>query len=245
MSLDYRPQTITSAQYDEIFERERAQDYPTVTAFEARTGFAIDRDRMEAAARVLSCPFKAAAPNWQHGRVIYAAYRRRLAELEPGSNATAVDIGTAKGYSALCAWWALADAGVDGRLSSVDVLPPLARVRRNTPAEVDALRTLPEILGPWPEASAIVFVESTGIAHLQASSDRVHCAFVDGKHSTDAVRAEWRRLAERQVAGDIAIFDDVQMPAVSAGLKGAESAYMFEAVSLGLVNRAYAVGVRR
>lgn len=244
MSLDYRPQTVTADQYAELFARERAQDYPNVTAFEARMGFTLDRERMEDAARVLSCPFKAAAPNWQHGRVIYAAYRRRLMGLAPGTPVNAIDIGTAKGYSALCGWWALLDSGYDGRLTSVDVLPPSARVRRNTPAEVDGLRTLTEILAPWPEAAGITFLESTGIAHLKASDDRVHVAFVDGKHSTEAVSAEWRRLAERQYVGDVAIFDDVQMPAVSAGLKGADASYDFTRIELGHVNRAYAVGVR-
>jgi len=70
-------------------------------------------------------------------------------------------------------------------------------------------------------------------------------AFVDGKHSREAVSGEWRRLATRQQSGDVAIFDDLQMPPVRMGLRGAESAYTFDELALGTVNRAYAIGVRR
>lgn len=236
---------VTADQYAALFVDEREQEYPAVSAVEARMGYALNRDQMERAARVLCCPYKVSRPNWQHGRIIYAAYRRRCASLPQDELVSALDIGTAKGYSALCAWWALSEAGVVGRVTSVDVLSPGARVRRNTVAEVEGLRTLYEILEPWPEARAIEFREETGTACLQASADRVHLAFVDGKHSTDAVRSEWRLLARRQATGDVAIFDDVQMPAVIEGLKGAEAAYEFETIALGSVNRAYAVGVRR
>lgn len=244
MSLDSRPQTVTAAQYAEAFARERAQDYPAVAAYEARMGFALDRRKMEDAARVLACPIKASAPNWQHGRVIYAAARARLSAVD--ERVYLLDIGTAKGYSALCAQWALEDSGRSGRVVSVDVIPPDARVRRNTVAEVDALRTLDEILEPYPSARQIAFRESTGIDVLHDTrwGHRIHVAFVDGKHSKDAVAAEWRLLASRQQPGDVAIFDDVQIPAVRDGLVGADRQWRFEHIALDPVNRAYAVGVR-
>lgn len=253
MSLDYRPQTTTAEQYAEIFEKERQQEYPAVDAFEQRMGYAIDRTRLEAAARVLSCPFKAAAPNWQHGRVIYAAVRRYLAGLGPDPDfVNALDVGTAKGFSALCARWALNDSGVDGgdgRVISVDVMDPHGRVRRNTPAECDGLKTLAEIMSPWDEASDIgmCFLKSTGVEFLQSRPlhERFNVAFIDGKHSTDAVSQEWRLLSKLQQPGDVAIFDDVQMEPVSRGLKGADAAYTFERLSLGHVNRTYAIGVRK
>lgn len=247
MSLDYRPQTTSAALYAEIFDLERSQTYPAVDAFEHRKGYAIDRVRLEAAARVLSCPFKAAAPNWQHGRVIYAAIAKAVGDAvwTPGMWVH-VDIGTAKGFSALCARWAIDQFGVPAAVHSVDVLPQRERVRRNTCAEVDGLKTLAEVLAPWPEAvGMIAFHESTGIDFLRRSGERIHSAFVDGKHSAEAVGAEWRELAKRQEHGDIAIFDDVQMEPVSRGLKGADAVYTFERLSLGTVNRTYAIGVRK
>jgi len=249
MGLDPRPQTTTAEQYAQIFASERAKAYPSVDAFEAKMGFSLDRDRLESAARVLSCPFKAAAPNWQHGRVIYAAVRSRIQAMNAAGWSTGyahVDIGTAKGFSALCALWAIEDSQAEhASVESVDVLPQSALVRRNTVAEVDRLCTLSDVLAPWPETARIRFHESTGIDFLKRSDAHVHSAFVDGKHSTEAVSAEWKALAKRQASGDIAIFDDVQMPAVAAGLKGADYCYTFERLDLGSVNRSYVIGVRR
>lgn len=248
MSLDTRPQTYTAEDYARIFELERQQEYPAVDAFEQRMGFAIDRGRLEAAARVLSCPIKAAAPNWQHGRVIYAAWRQAL---HHGSGeVVAADIGTAKGFSALCALWAITDAGREaGYVYSTDVVPPDARVRRNTIAEVGGLRTLSEILDPWPEALAVIdFRCATGVEMLKdmaCLNDRVHLAFVDGKHSHEAVSVEARMLADRQEPGDRVIFDDVQMPPVGKAVKHAERWYDIEYLALGSVNRCYGIGVRK
>ena len=188
MSLNHAPQTVTAETYARIFAVEQSQSYLMVDAFEARMGYAVDRQRLEDAARVLSCPFKAAPPNWQHGRVIYAAVRKYLYGVE--GPVRCLDIGTAKGFSALCARWAIEDAGREAESFSVDVLPPGARVRRNTVAEVDGLRTLAEIIQPWPEAQQISFVASTGIDWLAANPGRVHVAFVDGKHSGPVVRSE-------------------------------------------------------
>ena len=214
MGLDYRPQTTSAAQFAAIFATERAQRYPAVDALEAQLGHALDTARLEQAARVLSCPFKAAAPNWQHGRVIYAALRHYIDRMAPTAEdagdldafmwvprVTVVDIGTAKGYSALCAQWAIDDAGAAGQVYSIDVLPQGDRLRRNTVAEVDGLRTLAEVLGPWPAAKAITFRTMTGVDFLKSFPDRIHSAFVDGKHSTDAVSAEWRLLSARQRPG--------------------------------------------
>ena len=235
--------TVTAEDYQRIFDLERQQSYPMVDAFEQRMGFAIDRDRLEAAARVLACPLKDAPPCWQHGRVLYAAVRNYLhgKSIRPW---VCLDIGTAKGFSALCVKWAVADIQTLSNAYSVDVLPPTARVRRNTVAEVDGLKTLAEILAPWPEASLITFVESTGIDWLKAHPERIHIAFVDGKHSGSVVRQEGVLLAERQRVGDLCIFDDVHIGDVSAAVTSLHHEYKLEYLQV-LPKRAYAIGVRR
>lgn len=272
MSLNYAPQTQTAEDYQRIFELERQLDYPSVYALECGMGFAIDKERLEAAARVLSCPIKAAAPSWQHGRVIYATWRNYLAHKNtcpecdgagkvldapqrgPGTFwdacdsclVTIVDLGTAKGFSALMAMYALLDSGRAGTVTSADVMPPEAKVRRNTPAEVDELKTLHEILEPFQEANGIQFVEKTGIGLLQSIAGRIHLAFVDGKHSYEAVSEEAKLLAARQQPGDLVIFDDVQMAPVGKAVnKVAGKYYDLTTLRLGTVNRAYAIGARK
>jgi hypothetical protein len=253
MALNYAPATVPVDTYERIFDLERQQSYPMIDAFEARMGFAVDRDRLEEAARVLCCPYKAAPPNWQHGRVLYAAARKYLAALDISVLRTPVrtlDIGTAKGYSALCVLWAFGDGVEDGITDyvsehfSVDVMPPDHRLRRGTIAEVDGLKTLAEILEPWPEAQRITFVESTGIDWLKAHPERIHIAFVDGKHRGDVVRQEGVLLAQRQQTGDLCIFDDVHIGDVSAAVTSLHNEYKLEYLQV-LPKRAYAIGVRR
>lgn len=234
----------TRADYDRIFETERAVVYPMVDAFEARLGCRVNRLRLENAAAVLACPLKAHPPNWQHGRVLSALALRYIADRSVvGVPFTFLDIGTAKGFSALCLQWAL--AGCVGQVWSVDVLDPLARVRRNTLAEVEGYRTIAEILWPWPESRGIHFEQSTGVDWLKRHDGRVQIAFVDGKHSSDVVLKEGKLLADRQQAGDLVLFDDVQIPGVAQALTSLDC-YAFEMLTLKpIADRTYAIGVRR
>lgn len=244
MALVFTPNTHTVERYVEAFAQARTLTYPAIEALEARLGFAIDRSWLEDVAWVLCCPIKYAPPHWQHGRLIYAVARHYLASLDD-IGGTALDIGTAKGFSALCLRKAFLDAGLLCRLTSVDVMPPAAKCYRNTVAEVDGagLKTLAEILAPFPEAADITFLESTGIDWLKADSDRIHIAFVDGKHTAEVVRVEGKLLAKRQQPGDVAIFDDCQMPPVSQAVASLTEWYRIEYVKAD--PREYAIARRR
>jgi hypothetical protein len=252
MSLNYAPSAVSAETYQRIFELERRQSYPMVDEFEHRMGFAVDRERVESAARVLSCPFKAVVPNWQHGRVLYAAVRNYLQGLawaqdvdnEPRDVVRTLDIGTAKGYSALCVRMACEDAGFIAESFSVDVLPPDARVRRNTPAEVLGLKTLADIVAPFEEASRITFIQMTGVEWLTEYPGRVHIAFVDGKHSGAVVKQEGLLLTERQQSGDLTMFDDVHIPDVGKAVDSLATFYDLERLQI-LPRRAYAIGRRK
>lgn len=239
--------TATAEDYARAFERERLNTYPLVDAFEARMGYAIDRGSLEEMARVLACPVKRNPPCWQHGRVIYSAVRR-YAETA-GDSPLFLDIGTAKGFSAMC----LLLAGFGGRFAgshrvvSVDVIDPYERVRRNTVAELDGPKTLAETLAPWLENEReprITFLQSTGIEWLNAHHERLHVVFVDGKHSGPVVEKEAALICARQEPGDLCIFDDVHLPEIRAVVKRLDDRYAIEYLDI-LPNRGYAVAVKR
>jgi predicted O-methyltransferase YrrM len=241
-------QTATAEDYARVFEAERQREYPLIDAFEQRMGYAIDRARLEDAARVLACPIKTdragnprVMPLWQHGRVLYASARKRLESQR--SPVSILEIGSAKGYGALCLQWALNDSGLDGQVTSVDVIDPHAPTIRNTVAEVHRPITLAETLEPWPEASAINFVQSTGIEWLNWHPERLHVVFVDGKHTASVVDKESTLILARQTPGDVCIFDDVQLAEIRAVVRGLHHSYSIE--YLDMPNRGYAVGVRK
>ncbi|MDH5244814.1 MAG: class I SAM-dependent methyltransferase [Betaproteobacteria bacterium] len=234
----------TRADYARRFDEERTQTYPMMDAVEATFGYALDRTVLEAAARVLACPLKVHAPCWQHGRLLYAATRRYLQEAHEQTPVALLDIGTAKGFSALCLYWALRDAGRVGTVTSVDVIDPASAVMRNSVADCEGPTTLAQVLAPWPEAQAIHFHQRTGIEHLTRRADRIHVAFVDGKHAYGVVREEGTLLAARQRPGDLALFDDCQIDGVQRAINALGGLYHFEIIEV-KPERAYAVGVRR
>lgn len=237
--------TPTREDYMRIFETECANEYPVLDEFERKLGYAVERDKLEDAARTMACPLKVNPPNWQHGRVIYALIRKLAAA---GAEGDFLDIGTAKGFSAVVASWAIEDAGLTERvLHSVDVMQPEDRVRRNSVLELDGYKTIAEYTGRYLAPSVTTqFYGGGSLAVLRAlhhADARIAFAFVDGKHDTDTVASEAAMLARLQRPGAMVLFDDVQIPAVAAGVKRA-TGYAIEMLAIG-PQRCYAIGVRK
>lgn len=232
----------TADDYRTAFVLESRNVYPCVDAFEQASGYALDRSKLEGAARVLACPVKKNPPCWQHGRILYAATRTRLHGIAGPVNI--LEIGTAKGFGALCVLWARQDANHHGPVTSVDVIDPDARIPRNTVAELDGLKTLREILEPWPESDAIDFQQSTGVDYLLKHEERIHVAFIDGKHSRPVVSEEGWLISHRQQTGDVALFDDVHLAPVDRAVNELRSVYDFQRFDL-LPQRALTLGVRK
>lgn len=235
----------TKEQYAEAFQAECARVYPEVSAFEQSFGFAVPRVKLEAAARVLACPLKVNPPSWQHGRVIYALARSLLEDDDcPGC---LLDIGTAKGFSAVVMSWAIADAGARRDVVSVDVVDPFAYVERNSVAEMDGeLLTVPEFVAPFLLENGHIQFHGGGslplLDRMISAGERVRLAFVDGKHTATAVSAEIACLLRLQIPGDVVLFDDVQIAGVAEAVRKISS-YTVTRVNAG-VNRAYAMAVR-
>jgi len=235
----------TKEEYDRIFDTERAKMYPDIDALEAQLGYAVSRERLEAAARILACPLKVNPPSWQHGRVIYALLRKRL-ERPVSANAFVLDIGTAKGFSSVVASWAVEDSGIPIEVLSVDVVDPDARVLRNSVAELDGPKTVHEFVAPFRSQKVRVSYLSGGSEKLLKATDTgvsIPFAFVDGKHSFGAVAYESRTIAMRQSPGDVTLFDDVQIDGVLDGVRAAAHFYTMQRVRSG-ERRAYVVGTR-
>lgn len=234
----------TREDYQRIFEAECGRAYPVVDEFEKELGYAIERDRLEDAARTMACPLKVNPPNWQHGRVVYALIRRLLAA---GVAGNFLDIGTAKGFSAVVAAWAIDDADAPGRtLHSVDIMEPWSRERRNSVLELDGYKTIAEYTGRYlPASVTTIFAGGGSLPLLDAllrKGEEIAFAFVDGKHSTDAVRREADSIRKLQRRGAVVMFDDVQIPAVAAAIErlmGYEIEYLRPSDA-----RCYAIGTR-
>lgn len=241
-------QTATREQYEKVFFNEKQSHYPEVDHWESSTGFEVDDDWLHERARVLACPVKANPPCWQHGRVIYSTVRAWIRDTDVfgrnGGPIQCLDIGTAKGFSALVIVRALLDSKVPFKLTSIDVIDPDAKARRNTIAEVDGLKTLYETVGQYEESRHVEFVLGKAENWLMMNRGRIHLAFVDGKHTYDAVKKELTFLTSSQESGDILILDDVHMPGVMKAAMECLKDYAFVTIRA-LPERAYMVAGKR
>lgn len=233
--------------YEAAFDKERQLEYPEIDAFETELGYAIDREVLEAAARVLACPVKVNPPSWQHGRVLYAVASKMLAE---GRTGLFVDVGTAKGFSACMLAHAVVAAGRrDVRVVSIDIVDPSSKVLRNTVEEVERgepLSVYDVVNGFLPDAN-VVFTGGGSIPNLRRMmlrKEHVMLAFVDGKHSYPAVLSDLELLRQMQEPGDVLVFDDLQLPPVAQAVKRAEAMYDLREISAG-PRRTYAVATKR
>jgi predicted O-methyltransferase YrrM len=232
---------LTKEKYDEIFEKERANLYPAIDAFEEASQFRVPRERLEEAARVLACPLKVNPPNWQHGRVIYAAARVRAGCDMDG---IFLDIGTAKGFSACVMSWAVADSQRKHKVVTVDMMDPYSRVKRNSVAELGGMLTLHEFIEPFRDANILMEAHGGGSAEWfkRTKDERIALAFVDGKHTYDAVRQESIAISELQSTGDVIIFDDLQIEPVRQAVDELQG---YDGLDIRIGPRHYLVAVKQ
>ncbi len=208
----------TREDYMRVFERECANEYPVIDLLEQELGYAVERERLEDAARTMACPLKVNPPNWQHGRLIYALVRKLAAASAEGDF---IDIGTAKGFSAVVMGWAIEDAGLRERtVYSVDVMDPEARVRRNSVLELDGFKAIHEYTNRYlaPTVATQFFGEGSLalLERLALRQCRIAFAFVDGKHDGSIVAREAAIISKMQRSGDVILFDDLQLPGIAA-----------------------------
>lgn len=237
---------LTTKQYDAIFEEERRRSYPTVDSYVRQFGVDIDKQKLESMARTLACPFKVNPPNWQHGRVVYTTLRSFLERAGLDQVYPVLDIGTAKGFSACVMSHAIADAKSLCTVVSVDIVDPRSRVSRNSVAEIGGLKTVEEFTRDHLNHDVPVAFYGRGsvewLNFAMAGNLRVPFAFVDGKHTYEAVCFESAALRQLQAPGDVVIYDDVQIEPVGRAVRSIKGYAM---MYLDIGPRTYAIAVRQ
>lgn len=248
--MDDKP-IATVQQFNDAFWAECQQEYPAVDAF-MKANKLQDPEVIPFldAAGTLACPVKANPPCWQHGRLVYGLALEALSGVGRKEAAVLIDVGTAKGFSALMMQWAIDNSMKRGRVYSVDVIDPDDRVRRNTVTEAKLGRylTLGEILLPWIEARKINFYGGGSDAFFKLPEisvlPRVHFAFIDGKHTYESAAGAAIAISKKQQSGDVMLFDDVHMIEVRRAFVNTQALYDLETV-VALPQRAYGIARRR
>jgi predicted O-methyltransferase YrrM len=221
-------------EYLKLFEITRAKNLPEVDAIERSTGYAIDRGWLDELALHTQIVKKSSELTYAHGRLLYSLLRKRI---QTAKRIVALETGTARGFSALCMAKAIDDAGVEGFVVSVDVLPHLKRMYWNCIDDAQGKKTRAELLSPWSDLlERVIFVQGDTRSVLpKLAFHKIHFAFLDAQHIESSVMQEFACVEALQEAGDVVVFDDVTpqlFPGVVAAVNRIETQGNYDVVRL-------------
>ena len=201
--------------YRELAEGAERNTYSIedVDFLEKKNGYAVNKDWLNSLAFHTQIVVKESELNYAHGRVLYATLRNYLTTLDQDSKTVNIfETGTARGFSALCMAKALSDAGCEGSICTVDVLPHYKKMYWNCAADhTKGEQTRHNLLGDWTDLAEryIIFIQGyTKNILPKIALPRINFAFLDGAHTYEDVMFEFNNISKRQKKGDIVVFDD-------------------------------------
>ncbi len=206
----------TEKQYLDLFHDSKGKKYNEVDKFENDTGFFIDKEWLDDLALHTQIVIKNSPLCYAHGRVLFSALSNYIKSFNSSSNLknTSINIwetGTARGFSAICMAKALDEAGCSGKIVTFDVLPHDTKMYWNCIDDLEGPKTRSQLLAKWGRLSQnyIFFHQGeTKIEFPKITTERIHFAFLDGAHTYNDVMFEFMQIKDKQLSGDIIIYDD-------------------------------------
>ena len=142
------------------------------------------RDRNSELYRKAGCFFR---PNYERGILIYALITKfRMNSF--------LEIGFGRGYASLCASMAFRDAGIDGKIVTID--PEISE---------DYLKNLTNFI-PKELFSCMTFIKQTSQVALPQIKENFDLVYIDGDHRYEAVKSDWENTKNKY--DKFLIFDD-------------------------------------
>ena len=142
------------------------------------------RDRSSELYRKAGCFFR---PNYERGILIYALITKfRMNSF--------LEIGFGRGYASLCASMAFRDAGIDGKIVTID--PEISE---------DYLKNLTNFI-PKELFSCMTFIKQTSQVALPQIKENFDLVYIDGDHRYEAVKSDWENTKNKY--DKFLIFDD-------------------------------------
>jgi len=200
--------------YVEVSEKAKQDVYNSINEWESQYKYKINKDWLDQLALQTQIVIKDSAINYQHGRVLYSTLRSYISEYSKkhNDNMKILEIGTARGFSAVCMARAIIDASTNGTIISIDPIPHNKEIYWNCISDCKGKTTRSELLSSYMhELDNIVFVQGASPEYLnKLGIKRIHYAFIDGEHSFPNIQYEFDYISSRQKKGDVIVFDDIQ-----------------------------------
>ena len=210
------PFTQTTSNIDtfrELAKRAQEKVYPQVDKYERKTGFSIDTDWLTKLAFKTQIVIKKSELCYAHGRILYSTLRQYLSDrdISDRQGLTIIETGTARGFSSVCMAKALSDSDSSGKILTFDLISNEKEMFWNSVDDLEGQQTRLGLLKPWANLveKFIVFIEGDSRETLKSCSvSRVNFAFLDGAHTFDDVMFEFFQIKDKQIKGDIIVYDD-------------------------------------
>lgn len=238
--------------YLKLFEDAKLVSHDQVDKWVAANGPDIQAEFLEELALNTQVVIKASPPNWQHGRLLYTKLRDYLDQRVSSTFESPIAIletGTARGFSAICLSKALQDENTPGLVYTIDSIPHNYKMYWNCISDSKGKQSRAGLISSWAEQIAsIVFITGNTAEILDNFHlPRIHFPFLDAQHNYKAVLAEFEYVKDRQISGDVIVFDDVTegiFDGVVKAVREIEKDGLYNMEYIGSQSRGYAIATR-
>tara|TARA_B100000519_G_C14207284_1_gene420932 strand:+ start:322 stop:1119 length:798 start_codon:yes stop_codon:yes gene_type:complete len=197
-------------EYLSIWEDAKIQSYPMIDEYEKNMNHKIDINWFHELALHTQVVIKKSRICYQHGRVLFSTLCNYL-ENNSLKNINILDVGTARGFSAVVMASALKKMNVKGEITTIDPLPHHHKMYWNCIDDLERKKSRSEILSGYEPLidRHIKFLEGEFQSIVKGLSyERLHFAFIDAIHEYESVMFEFKYINQFQKLGDVIIFDD-------------------------------------
>ncbi len=237
--------------YLKLFEDSLKDNDSKIKKFEDKLGFKVNKKWFLDLVLVTQIGIKKSKLNYYHGRILYSLISRYLSKIKNKSNKINIlEIGTARGFSAICMARATLDSNVNASIITIDYIPHFKKRYWNCLKDIDGPSSRSELLSKWQEeTNQIIFIEGFSQSLLpKLGLERINFAFLDGQHKKENILQEYNVIKKKQKKGDQIFFDDVSkesFPGICNALKIIENKNEYKIEYLNFTNeRGYAIGTK-
>ena len=240
--------------YLQLYNKTINNDDKNVVAFEKKCGFSINKDWLNDLALHTQIVIKKGDLNFFHGRLLYSILSKYINEnkINPefANPIMILETGTARGFSSICMAKALNDQNCQGVISTIDSISHEKEIFWNCIDDHDGPKSRSELLKKWDmELKKIIFIQGwTDDVLSRLGIARINFAFLDAQHTKEDVLREFKFVSDRQIAGDIIVFDDVTrdyFPGVYKAVEFIEKNYSYTIEKINFTsNRGYAIATK-
>ena len=197
-------------EYLSIWKDAKNELYPIIDEYEINMKHKIDSNWFHELALHTQVVIKESEICYQHGRILFSTLCDYI-ENNNVKNVNILDIGTARGFSAVVMASALDSMNAQGEITTIDPLPHHHKMYWNCIDDLEAKKSRGEILARYDTLinMYINFLEGEFQSAIkELLYERIHFAFIDAIHEYENVMYEFKYINQLQKHGDIIIFDD-------------------------------------